>query len=38
MEARVVGHETFQKLHGLGLRNAQLALPKTFMDDKSYLR
>ncbi|TFB06164.1 hypothetical protein CCMA1212_001653 [Trichoderma ghanense] len=38
MEARPVGHETFQKLHGLGLRNAQLALPKPFMDDKSYLR
>lgn len=26
MEGRIVGHETFQKLHGLGLRNAQLAI------------
>lgn len=37
MEAGFVGHETFQKLHGLGLRNAQLALPKPLLD-KSYLR
>lgn len=37
MEGRIVGHETFQKLHGLGLRNAQLAILSPCWN-KSYLR